>query len=294
MSQKPPPKQFIKTPINGTKFTLLISSAKGGVGKSTFIETLGMTLIELGYKVAVLAIDPSSKRSGGSILGDKTRMMKLSVNNNAYIRPSPSQGHLGGVAKKTRDSIRCLEEAGYNIIFIETMGVGQAETTVYDMVDIFLVLLLPSGGDELQGIKKGIIEIADLIIINKADGSLKSTAEITMSEYKNAQTMISKSRKDISPKVFRCSSTENIGINQILNFVKEFEKTRRNNGSFYETRNEQKIKALWNDIILKTQEFIENDLKSKEFVKKIIKDVEKNKFDVNNASKIIFDYLANK
>ncbi len=262
-----------------------------GVGKSTFIETFGMTLIDLGYKVAVLAIDPSSKRSGGSILGDKTRMMRLSVNKNAYIRPSPSQGHLGGVAKKTRDSIRCLEEAGYNIIFIETMGVGQAETTVYDMVDIFLVLLLPSGGDELQGIKKGIIELADLIIINKADGSLKNTADITMSEYKNAQTMISKSRNDILPQVFQCSSTENTGINKILSFVKEFEKIRKNSGSFYRTRNEQQIKALWSDISLKTQEFIENDLRAKEFVKKIIKDVEKNKFDVNNASKIIFDSI---
>ncbi len=265
-----------------------------GVGKSTFIETFGMTLIDLGYKVAVLAIDPSSKRSGGSILGDKTRMMRLSVNKNAYIRPSPSQGHLGGVAKKTRDSIRCLEEAGYNIIFIETMGVGQAETTVYDMVDIFLVLLLPSGGDELQGIKKGIIEIADLIIINKADGSLKSTAEITMSEYKNAQTMISKSRKDILPQVFQCSSTENTGINKILSFVKKFEETRKKSGSFYQTRSEQQIKALWSDITLETQEFIENDLRSKEFVKKIIKDVEKNKFDVNNASKIILDYIVKK
>ena len=283
---------FLLSKLKGKSNSLRIGiTGVPGVGKSTFIETLGMTLIELGYKVAVLAIDPSSKRSGGSILGDKTRMMKLSVNKNAYIRPSPSEGHLGGVAKKTRDSIRCLEEAGYDIIFVETMGVGQAETTVYEMVDIFLVLLLPSGGDELQGIKKGIIEIADLIIINKADGSLKSTAEITMSEYRNAQTMISKNRNDVSPEVFRCSSTENIGIKEILNFVKEFEKTRRNSGSFYETRKEQEIKALWSDINLKTQEFIENDLKSKEFVKKIIKDVEKNKFDVNNASKIIFDYI---
>mgnify|MGYP003301455989 CR=1 FL=1 len=228
MDTKPRQKSFVKNPINGTKFTIAISSAKGGVGKSTFIETFGMSLIDLGFKVAVLAIDPSSKRTGGSILGDKTRMMKLSVNKNAFIRPSPSQGNLGGVAKKTSESIRCLEEAGFNIIFIETMGVGQAETTVYDMVDIFLVLFLPSGGDELQGIKKGIIEMADVIIINKADGNLKNTAEITMLEYKNAQNMISKIREDISPEVFLCSSTESIGITKIWNFIKKFEKIRKN------------------------------------------------------------------
>ena len=184
---------FLLSKLNQSTKSLRIGiTGVPGVGKSTFIETLGMFLIELGYKVSVLAVDPSSKRSGGSILGDKTRMTKLSVNKNAFIRPSPSQGNLGGVAKKTSESISLLEEAGYDIIFIETMGVGQAETTVYDMVDIFLVLLLPSGGDELQGIKKGIIEIADLIIVNKADGNLKATAELTMTEYKNAQNMISK------------------------------------------------------------------------------------------------------
>jgi len=284
---------FLLSQLKDKKDSLRIGiTGVPGVGKSTFIETFGMSLIELGYKVAVLAIDPSSKRSGGSILGDKTRMMRLSVNENAYIRPSPSEGHLGGVAKKTRDSIRCLEEAGFNVIFVETMGVGQAETTVYDMVDIFLVLLLPSGGDELQGIKKGIIEIADLIIINKADGNLKSTAQITMSEYVNAQKMISKSREDVTPKVMTCSSTESKGINEIFNYIKEFEDIRRQNGSFFETRKTQQTNAIWSDVILKTQEFINNNLKSKEFVKKIIKDVEKNKFNVNNASDIIFDYLA--
>jgi len=219
-------------------------------------------------------------------------MTRLSVNKNAYIRPSPSQGNLGGVAKKTSESIKCLEEAGYEIIFIETMGVGQAETTVYDMVDIFLVLLLPSGGDELQGIKKGIIEIADLIIINKADGNLKTTAEITLSEYKSAQNMISRNRNDISPEVSLCSSTESKGIKEIWNFIKKFENIRRKSGSFYATRNNQKIKALWRDVTMETQEYIESNLQTKDFVKKIIKDVEKNKIDVNNASKIIVDYIV--
>ena len=264
-----------------------------GVGKSTFIEKLGMELIKKGLKVAVLAVDPSSERSGGSILGDKTRMMKLSVNENAFIRPSPSQGHLGGVAKKTNESVRCLEEAGYNIIFIETMGVGQAETAVYDMVDIFLVLLLPSGGDELQGIKKGIIEIADLIIVNKSDGNLAKTAITTKIEYKNALTMTSRSRRDISPEVIDCSSIDGKGIDEVWNHIYKFISLRRENGSFQSTRNNQKIKALWKDINLRINDKVERDLKTKDFVKKIIIDLENNKFDVNNASNIIFDYLSN-
>jgi len=278
--------------LNNNKNSLRIGiTGVPGVGKSTFIENFGMKLIGLGLKVSVLAIDPSSKRTGGSILGDKTRMMELSVNENAYIRPSPSQGHLGGVAKKTSESISCLEEAGFDIIFIETMGVGQAETTVYDMVDIFLVLLLPSGGDELQGIKKGIIEIADLIIVNKADGKLLSQAEITKSEYRNAQSIISRNRKDISSEVLICSSTESRGFNQIWDFIKKFEEKRKKNGSFYDNRREQKIKAIWRDVELRSSDYIEKELKSKQIVKKIIKDVENNKFDVNNASKIIFNYL---
>ena len=283
---------FLLSKLKQHKNTLRVGiTGVPGVGKSTIIETFGMSLIDLGLKVAVLAIDPSSKRTGGSILGDKTRMMKLSVNKNAFIRPSPSQGNLGGVAKKTSESIRCLEEAGFNIIFIETMGVGQAETTVYDMVDIFLVLLLPSGGDELQGIKKGIIEMADVILINKADGNLKNTAEITMLEYKNAQNMISNIREDITPEVFLCSSTESIGITKIWNFIKKFEEIRRDSGSFYKTRIQQQTKAIWRNIFLQSQDYIENNLKYKDSVKKIIKDVEKNNFDVNNASKIIFDSI---
>ncbi|MEE2694734.1 MAG: methylmalonyl Co-A mutase-associated GTPase MeaB [Pseudomonadota bacterium] len=265
-----------------------------GVGKSTFIEAFGMKLIDLGFKVAVLAIDPSSKRSGGSILGDKTRMMRLSVNKNAFIRPSPSQGHLGGVAKKTNESIRCLEEAGFDIIFVETMGVGQAETAVYDMVDIFLVLLLPSGGDELQGIKKGIIEIADLIIVNKADGNLEKSAILTKTEYNNAIKLISRTRKGITPDVLTCSSTECYGLDEIWDFIKKYTKICKKNGSFFQTRKLQKIKSLWNNVNLKINDFVNYDLRSKDFVKKIIKEVENNNFDVNNASKVIFDFLSKK
>ena len=231
-----------------------------GVGKSTFIESLGIFLIEKGYKVAVLAIDPSSKESGGSILGDKTRMEKLSVNPNAFIRPSPNDGHLGGVAKKTNESMLCLEEAGYNVIFIETMGVGQAETAVYDMVDIFLLLLLPSGGDELQGIKKGIIELADLIIVNKADNDLIKSAEITQREYKNALQITSKPRENHIIEVLMCSSLKSIGLEEIWNFILRFVDVQKENDNFYKNRELQKNKWMWNSVNNAVNEFLNKDL----------------------------------
>ena len=204
-----------------------------GVGKSTFIESFGMKLIRKGFKVAVLAVDPSSRFSGGSILGDKKRMEKLSVNKNAFIRPSPSSGHLGGVAKRTSESILCLEEAGFNIIFVETMGVGQAETEVYDMVDIFLVLLLPAGGDELQGIKKGIIEMADLIVVNKADGELKTSAEITQREYKNALSITNRSRIGEEIGIVTCSSLNSVGLEKVWENILNFVNHRKRNKDFY-------------------------------------------------------------
>ena len=218
-------------------------------------------------------------------------MMRLSVNKNAFIRPSPSQGHLGGVAKKTSDSILCLEQAGFDIIFVETMGVGQAETSVYDMVDIFLVLLLPAGGDELQGIKKGIIEMADLIIVNKADGNLKKLANLTMQEYKNAQNLISNNRKDITPEVLTCSSIEEIGLEDVWSFIKKFVKRRKKNNLFYETRKNQKVNAIWSNLNTKMEDYLNNDLKNKNFIKKIIKDVENENLDVNNAVKLIFNNI---
>ena len=265
-----------------------------GAGKSTIIEALGKLLIAGNNKVAVLAVDPSSKQSGGSILGDKTRMEKLSVNRNAYVRPSPNQGHLGGVAKKTFHSIRCLEEFGFNIIFVETMGVGQAETSVYDMVDIFLVLLLPTGGDELQGIKKGIIELADLIVVNKADGGLIKQAESTKNEYTNASQMTSDSRIDLKPNILTCSAIENKGIKEIWNFILKFIKTSKDKKMFYQTRNEQRLKNLWSDVDLNISEFMDKNFKKKDYVKDLIKKTEKNEVSLTEASKIIYEYLTKK
>ena len=264
-----------------------------GVGKSTFIESFGMTLIRKGFKVAVLAVDPSSRFSGGSILGDKTRMEKLSVNKNAFIRPSPSSGHLGGVAKRTSESILCLEEAGFNIIFVETMGVGQAETEVYDMVDIFLVLLLPAGGDELQGIKKGIIEMADLIIVNKADGELKKSAEITQREYKNAIHIIDKSRINQDIGVVICSSLNQCGFDNVWKYILKFIDIRKKNNDFINERNSQKINRMWGLVDLKVKGFVKN-ISSRKFVEELLKDVKKNNLSVYRAVKMISNYIIKK
>ncbi len=264
-----------------------------GVGKSTFIESFGIQLIDKGYKVAVLAVDPSSRFSGGSILGDKTRMEKLSVNKNAFIRPSPSSGHLGGVAKRTFESILCLEEAGFNIIFVETMGVGQAETEVYDMVDIFLVLLLPAGGDELQGIKKGIIEMADLIIVNKADGELKKSAEITQMDYKNATHIINKSRINQDIGVVVCSSLNQSGFENVWKYILKFIDIRKKNNDFMNERNSQKIKRMWGLIDLKVKGFVEN-LSSRKFVEELIQSVKTNNLTMYGAVKMISSYIIKK
>lgn len=189
-------------------------SGTPGVGKSTFIESFGMFLTAQGKRVAVLAVDPSSARSGGSILGDKTRMDRLSRDKNAFIRPSPSQTHLGGVARRTREAVALCEAAGFDIILIETVGVGQSETVVSEMSDLFLLLLAPAGGDELQGVKRGIMEIADLILVNKADGDLKATATRTCADYAGALRLLRKRPQDPSdfPKAMTVSALEEHGL----------------------------------------------------------------------------------
>ena len=190
-------------------------SGPPGVGKSTFIEAIGHSVLESDERLAILAIDPSSSISGGSILGDKTRMESLSRNENTFIRPSPSGGNLGGVHRSTRESVSILEAAGYSVILIETVGVGQAETEVFEMTDVFLVLLSPGGGDELQGIKRGIIELADILVVNKADGNLEATSRSTVLDYKNALKLLKPRIQGWSVPVFPCSALEKSGIDQI-------------------------------------------------------------------------------
>jgi LAO/AO transport system kinase len=203
-----------------------------GAGKSTFIESLGMHVIGKGHKLAVLAIDPSSERSKGSILGDKTRMEQLSAEKNAYIRPSPSAGSLGGVARKTREIIVLCEAAGFDTIFIETVGVGQSETAVHSMVDFFLLIMLAGAGDELQGIKRGIMEMADAIAINKADGSNMDRARLAQSEYKNALHLFPPSKSGWEPKVLTCSALHHKGIGEIWAMVNDYVLHCKGNGFF--------------------------------------------------------------
>ncbi len=189
-------------------------SGTPGVGKSTFIESFGMMLTAQGLRVAVLAVDPSSARSGGSILGDKTRMERLSRDPNAFIRPSPSQTHLGGVARRTREAVALCEAAGFDVVLIETVGVGQSETVVAEMSDLFLLLLAPAGGDELQGVKRGIMEMADVILVNKADGPLKTTAMRTCADYAGALRLLRKRPQDPEgfPKAMTVSALEEEGL----------------------------------------------------------------------------------
>ena len=216
-------------------------SGTPGVGKSTFIESFGMMLIGLGLRVAVLAVDPSSARSGGSILGDKTRMDRLSRETNAFIRPSPSQSHLGGVARRTREAVSLCEAAGFDVVLIETVGVGQSETVVSEMSDLFILLLAPAGGDELQGVKRGIMEMADIILINKADGELKSAATRTCADYAGALRLLRKRPQDPEgfPKAMTVSALEENGLQLAWDEMQDLIVWRREQGFFEGRRADQ-------------------------------------------------------
>lgn len=216
-----------------------------GVGKSTFIEALGLYLTGQGHKVAVLAVDPTSQRSGGSILGDKTRMEELSRDPNAFIRPSPSGDSLGGVARKTRETMLVCEAAGYDVIIVETVGVGQSEVTVASMVDLFMLLQLPGAGDELQGIKKGVMEIADLVLVNKAEGDNRSRASLAKSQIDTAlHIMQPKSPNWIVP-VLLCSALHNDGIDEAWQAVNRYRETMQESGEFDEKRRLQASDWMW-------------------------------------------------
>ena len=215
-----------------------------GVGKSTFIESFGQTVIGDGKKVAVLAVDPSSPVAGGSILGDKTRMEQLSRETNAFIRPSPAGKALGGVALKTRESMLLCEAAGFDVVMVETVGVGQSEHQVGSMVDFFLILLLPGGGDELQGIKKGILELADAILINKADGESENLANKTRLHYQSALSLLTQSGF-WSPEVRTCSALERSGIAEAWDMVRRFHDEALAAGHLANMRSEQNLQWMW-------------------------------------------------
>ncbi|WP_244467539.1 methylmalonyl Co-A mutase-associated GTPase MeaB [Nocardia vulneris] len=216
-----------------------------GVGKSTFIDALGMDLIGKGHRVAVLAVDPSSTRTGGSILGDKTRMARLSVERNAYIRPSPTAGTLGGVAKATRETIVLLEAAGYDVILVETVGVGQSEVTVANMVDVFCFLTLARTGDQLQGIKKGVLELADLVAVNKADGKHEMEAKAAARELTGALRLIHPHDALWRPPVLTMSGLEGVGLDKFWDTVLQHRRVLTDAGEFDEKRRRQQIDWTW-------------------------------------------------
>jgi LAO/AO transport system kinase len=243
----------LKNPLSVTRelppFSIRIGiTGVPGVGKSTFIESLGKQLTNGGHKLAVLAIDPSSSRSKGSILGDKTRMEELANDPNAFIRPSPSAGSLGGVARKTRETIILCEAAGFDVILVETVGVGQSETAVHSMVDFFLLLMLAGAGDELQGIKRGIIEMADAIFINKADGDNVSKANMAKTEYSNALHLFPPPECGWIPVVETCSAQTHEGINRVWETIEDFIEFTTRKGYFFSRRMNQDRQVLFDTV----------------------------------------------
>lgn len=230
-------------PLSGGALRLGITGTPG-VGKSTFIDAFGMKLIEQGHRVAVLAVDPTSSRNGGSILGDKTRMATLSNRPEAFIRPSPSGGHTGGVARRTRDALLLCEAAGYDVVIVETMGVGQAETAVADICDLFLLLVAPGGGDDLQGIKRGVMELADLVAVNKADGDLLAAARHTAADYRHALHMVRPKWPAVITPVVTCSALTDDGLDTVWATIGEIHSQLDGKGHIARLRAEQAVTQL--------------------------------------------------
>ena len=260
-----------------------------GVGKSTFIEAYGKHLTQQGKKVAVLAVDPSSSVNKGAILGDKTRMEQLVLDKNAYIRPSASGTSLGGVAQKTRESIILCEAAGFDVILIETVGVGQSETLVHSMVDFFLLLKLANAGDELQGIKRGIIEMADAIVINKADGENVKDAKLAKVEFNRALHLYPVKESNWQPKILTASALQNVGISEIDEMISKYIKLTKENSYFSKKRNEQNKFWLLSTIEQQLKSSFYNNPKIKIALAKEIEQLEKLKTTPFNAAKRLLD-----
>ena len=264
-----------------------------GVGKSTFIESLGISLVEAGRRVAVLAVDPSSSRSGGSVMADKTRMEKLSVEENAFIRPSPSRGTLGGVARKTRETMLVCEAAGFDVIIVETVGVGQSEITVASMVDFFLVLMLAGAGDELQGIKRGVLELADAIAINKADGDNIEKAKKAAKIYTGALNMLQPTSPNWEPPVLTCSALEMTGIAEIWQTVVKFHKKFTASGELEHKRQKQALDWLWSLVEDGLKERFNTNPEIKKRLKRITRSVEKGETTPTMAADKLLFFLDN-
>jgi LAO/AO transport system kinase len=260
-----------------------------GVGKSTFIESFGKLITSMDKKLAVLAIDPSSQRSKGSILGDKTRMESLSTDPMAYIRPSASGSSLGGVSTKTRETMLLCEAAGFEVIFVETVGVGQSETTVKGMVDFFLLLMLSGAGDELQGIKKGIMEMADTIAITKADGDNKSKCERAKREYKNALHLFPPSETGWYPNVLTCSAVNNEGLDAIWNEISKFSQHMKEKGLFLRNRQFQNVEWMHDIIIYSLKQHFYSDQEISQSISLLESEIRKKQIPAITAARQLLD-----
>lgn len=263
-----------------------------GVGKSTTIDTLGANLTAAGHKVAVLAVDPSSTRTGGSILGDKTRMARLAVDRNAYIRPSPSAGTLGGVAAKTRETMLLCEAAGFDVILVETVGIGQSETTVADMVDFFLVLMLPGAGDELQGIKKGVLEIADMIAVNKAEGDGAIRARSAASDYRAALHILAPKSLNWTPPVITVSGLANEGLDHLWDQIETFQNRMQASGEWQEKRSHQQVAWMWDLLQQRMMDTLKSNKNTAERLKSLEASVREGTTAVSYAVDELSDFMG--
>ena len=273
-------------PHSGNSIRIGITGVPG-VGKSTFIESFGKHLVKKEHKVAILSIDPSSQRSRGSILGDKTRMEELANIEEAYIRPSASGDTLGGVANKTGETMLLCEAAGYDVILIETVGVGQSETAVHGMTDFFLLLMLAGAGDELQGIKKGIMEMADMVVINKADGDNITMSKMAKRQYQNALHIFPQSESGWTPVVSTASAIKNIGISNVWDEIEKFKKLVDENGYFVKNRNHQQIQWMYNNINEELKQLFYGSKNIKEHLTILEKDIVSAKISPVKAAEIM-------
>ena len=264
-----------------------------GVGKSTFIERLGLQLIEQGHRLAILAVDPSSASTGGSILGDKTRMEQLSLSEQAFIRPSPTGNTLGGVARRTREAILLCEAAGYDLIFVETVGVGQSETKVALMTDFFMLLMLAGAGDELQGIKRGIMEMADLMVINKADRVPAQELRLAMGEYKRALHLFPPKVNEWVPEVLSASAEDGRGVSEVWAMIDKFARQQKLKGYFAENRQQQALR-WFEDAIgeMMTEAFHQSDRHKQSFEKKRLA-VQQGQLEPGLAAQQLIDEIWN-
>jgi LAO/AO transport system kinase len=281
-------------PYSGNSIRIGITGVPG-VGKSSFIESLGMSAVIKGHKVAVLAVDPSSEKSKGSIMGDKLRMEQLAANPSAFIRPSPSAGTLGGVARKTRESIYLCEAGGFDVLFVETVGVGQSETSVHSMVDFFLLLMLAGAGDEMQGIKRGIMEMADAIAITKADGNNTENANRAKALYNNTLHLFADAGSGWIPRTLTCSAQNNQGIIEIWDTINDFITLTKNNGFFFKNRTEQSKFWMYQSIDdkLRAHFYKNNSIKHKiEIIEKEVLEGKISSFEA--AEKLLSEYFKGK